>query len=125
MIKNNVLADFENRIEAIVEARPLPTLQDRYQIIERLNNEFFDVSDGQVLPPFMLSLLTDWILIEVLKDKDVDKVSNSEFAILSPRQLKRRDKRENSVLGEVLDYLDLRYKKHHGSLAKNTKKVSE
>ena len=48
----------------------------------------------------------------------MDKVTNTEYAILSHRQLKRRDIRECAVTSEIGDYLDLKYRKNLPSLAK-------
>lgn len=124
MIKNSVLAEFEGRIERIVAVRPVPPMEERFKIVEELNEKFY-MRTEQNLPQFMLSQLTDWILIEVLNDRDVDKVTNSEFAILSPRQLRRRDRRENSVEGEVMDYLNLKYVKNKDSLSKKVRKEAE
>ncbi|MPM74839.1 hypothetical protein SDC9_121828 [bioreactor metagenome] len=121
MIKNNILAEFEIRIEELVNTRPLIDLQERFKLIEEINEEFFRLTE-QNLPQFLLSQLSDWVLLEVLNDRDVDKVSNNEFAILSQRQLRRRDKRENSVGGEVMDYLNMKYVKKEDSLAKKVKK---
>lgn len=123
MIKNSILADFEDRIDELLILRPLPELQERFKIVEELNEEFYQITENN-LPSIFLSRLSDWVLLEVLNDKDVDKVANNEFAILSPRQLRRRDKRENSVEGKVMDYLNLKYVKKKDSLAKkNTKEL--
>lgn len=124
MIKNNVITDFEIIIEDMIAVRPLPSLNDRHTAIEAVNEDFYKIA-GQNLPNYILSMFSDWFLIEILNDKDVDKVTNSEFAILSPRQLKRRDKRENSVLGEVMDYLNLKFVKKNDGLSKKVKKASE
>lgn len=123
MIKNNLIAEFESIIDDLIDSTPIPELEDRYKIIERLNEEFFQKTNGSNLPPHLLHKLTDWVLIEVLTDKDVDKVTNTDFAILSPRQIKRRIKRECSVLSEVMDFLDLKYVKQQDSLAKTLKKT--
>lgn len=124
MIKNNILADFENKIDEITEQRPLPSLDERFKLIEEINEEFYQIIEHN-LPSFLMSKLSDWVLLEILNDKDVDKVAKNEFSILSPRQLRRRDKRENSVEDEVMDYLNLKYVKKKNSLAKkNTKEVT-
>lgn len=124
MLKNRIIQEFEDRVIDVIETSPVPELQVRYRLIEELNEEFYQKTT-QNLPPHLLSMLTDWVLIEVLKDKDVDKVANSEYAVLSHRQLRRRDKRENSVQGEVLDYLELRYVKQMDSLKKTVRTESE
>lgn len=124
MIKNNILADFEDRIDELTEQRPLPNLEQRFSMIEEINEEFYQITEHN-LPSFLMSKLSDWVLLEVLNDKDVDKVAKNEFAILSSRQLRRRDKRENSVEDEVMDYLNLKYVKKKNSLAKKTTKEIE
>lgn len=121
MNANNILVEYEERIEELISVRPLLELEERFRVVEEINEEFYQLT-GQNLPCFMISRLSDWLLIEILNDRDVDKVSNSEFAILSPRQLRRRDKRESSVEGEVMDYLNLKYVKKKDSLAKKTTK---
>ncbi|MFT8313278.1 MAG: hypothetical protein ABF633_03370 [Clostridium sp.] len=125
MARNDVLTEFENSINAMVEVALVPSLQERYNRTVQINEEFFERTGGSNLPSYLLNILADWILLEILKDKDVDKVSKTEFAILSPRQIRRRDKRENSVEDEIMDFLNLKYVKQKDSLYKKLKKASE
>ena len=125
MARNDVLTEFENSINAMVEVALVPILQERYNRTVQINEEFFERTGGSNLPSYLLNILADWILLEILKDKDVDKVSKTEFAILSPRQIRRRDKRENSVEDEIMDFLNLKYVKQKDSLYKKLKKASE
>lgn len=124
IVRNKTIEEFEKMIFAMVENTPIPTLEDRYKYIEDINEEYLDAT-GNVLPPFLLSVLTDWVLAETLKDKDVCKVTNNEFAILSHRQIKRRLVREPSVEDDVLNYLQQKYVKQQSSLAKRLKKDAE
>ena len=124
MTKNSILADYEERIDEMVAVRPFAELPKRYKNIEAINEEFYQIT-GQNLPPFLLSKMSDWVLMEILNDRDVDNVANSEFAILSPTQLRRRDKRESSIESGVMDYLNLKYVKNKDSLANKTKKGSD
>jgi hypothetical protein len=124
MTTNTIVAEFEERIEAMCDIRPLPDMPVRFKIITDYNDEYLEIT-GHNLPATMLSKFSDWILLEVLNDKDVDKVSNSEFAILSQRQLRRRDKRECSLETGVMDYLNQKYVKNSSSLAKTSKKESD
>ena len=124
MMKNSIISEVESDIEALMSVRPLRDLQERFEIVRDLNEQYYK-RFGDNLPNYLLSKLSDWLLMEILIDRDVDKVSNSEFAILSHRQLRRRDKRENSVEGGVMDYLNLKYVKNKDSLAKKVKKESE
>lgn len=124
MSKNRVIFVYENRIDELVNQEEVPALDVRFKIIEDLNEEYFKET-GSMLPSHLISKLTDWVLNETLKDRTVDKVTNNEFAILSPRQIKRRVKRETSVQANVLDYLELKYVKNQSSLAKVTRKEHE
>ena len=124
-MKNHVIAEFEDRIKDYMETRPVPSLEERYSIIEQLNEEFFQRTNGKVLPHFLLGRLTDWVLKEELTNRDIDKVTKTEFAILSHRQLRRRDRRERSFNVETVDFLNQKYTKRRDSLFKKLKKVSE
>jgi hypothetical protein len=120
---NDIVKKYDEIIEELVTFRPLVPISDRNLIIEALNSEYMSLT-GNNLPSFLLSRLADWILLEVLNDRDVDKVTNNEFAILSPRQIKRRDKREYSFEAEIIDYLNLKYVNRKDSLSKkNTKEL--
>lgn len=124
MSKNKVIFVYENRIDELINQEELPALEVRFKLIEDLNEEYFKET-GATLPSHLINKLTDWVLNETLKDRTVDKVTNTEFAILSPRQIKRRVKRETSVQDNVLDYLELKYVKNQDSLSKVTCKEHE
>lgn len=123
-MKNKVIFMYENRIDQLIGQEVLPPLEERFSIIEELNEEYYKET-GALLPSHLISKFTDWVLNETLKDRTVDKVTNTEFAILSPRQIKRRVKRETSVQDNVLDYLELKYVKNQSSLSKVTRKEVE
>lgn len=72
-----------------------------------------------------LSYLANYILINELKSKDVDKVSNNEFPILSDIQIKRRDRKQTPMQVETIDFLNTKFNKHIDSLAKKTVKKVE
>ena len=120
-MKNDILNKYESWVNDVVETDL--SKEEKDQVITEINENFFREAEVN-LPSYLLSKLTDWYLSDVLKDKSVDKVTNTEYAILSSRQLKRRDIRECSVTGEVSDYLELKYKKNFSSLAKTIKKES-
>lgn len=119
MSKNSILAKYEAKIDELISLRPIPEISERFRLIEELNEDYFKLTN-QNLPNWMLLRLTDWILIEILNNRNVDKVANSEFAILSPRQLRRRDKRESSVEMQIIDYLNQKYIKNKDSLSKKS-----
>lgn len=124
MSKNKVIFVYENRIDELINQEELPALEVRFKMIEDLNEEYFKET-GATLPSHLINKLADWILNETLKDRAVDKVTNNDFAILSPRQIKRRVKREASVQDNVLDYLELKYVKNQDSLSKVIRKEHE
>lgn len=123
-IKNNIMAVFEETVLNMIKVEPIPDIEVRGRSIEELNNACIKRT-GNPLPSYLLLILTDWYLSETLKDKDVDKVSNNEFAILSNRQLKRRYTRECAVGNDNIDYLDQRFTKNKDSLAKKITKEYE
>ena len=120
-MKNDILNKYESWVNDVVETDL--SKEEKDQVITEINESFFREAEVN-LPSYLLSKLTDWYLSDVLKDKSVDKVTNTEYAILSSRQLKRRDIRECSVTTEVSDYLELKYNKNFSSLAKTIKKES-
>ena len=120
-MKNDILNKYESWVNDVVETDL--SKEEKDQVITEINENFFREAEVN-LPSYLLSKLTDWYLSDVLKDKSVDKVTNTEYAILSSRQLKRRDIRECSATAEVSDYLELKYKKNFSSLAKTIKKES-
>ena len=120
-MKNDILNKYESWVNDVVETDL--SKEEKDQVITEINENFFREAEVN-LPSYLLSKLTDWYLSDVLKDKSVDKVTNTEYAILSSRQLKRRDIRECSVTAEVSDYLEQKYKKNFSSVAKTIKKES-
>lgn len=124
MLKNQVTSRYEVMIDEMIGENDVPSLEERYAIIEELNEDFYQET-GWTLPSFLLNKLTDWVLSETLKDRGVDKVANNEYAVLSHRQIKRRTKRETLVTENIIDYLDLKYAKNYDSLSKVTRKEVE
>lgn len=75
--------------------------------------------------PHILELLANYILINELKNKDVDKVTNEDYPILSDIQLKRRTRKQFLVQDSTLDFLNTKYHKNIDSLAKKTVKKAD
>jgi hypothetical protein len=63
--------------------------------VEILTEAYFEQT-GQKPDPFQLERLADFILRDDLSDPHPDKVTNTEFPILSEGQVKLRNGRENS-----------------------------
>lgn len=120
-MRNNIVGLFEKIILDMTSIRPLPDLEVRARNIDDLNNEYIKRTDNQ-LPPYLISILTDWYLLEVLLDKNVDKVTKTEHPILSARQIKRRVLRESTMEGDVIDFLQQKCIKRQNSLRKTIHK---
>ena len=80
---------------------------------------------GKFPKSYVLELLANYILINELKNKDVDKVANNEFPILSEVQIKRRNRKQVSMQDETIDFLNTKLNKQIDSLAKKTVKKAE
>jgi hypothetical protein len=123
MYKNEVLKEFAEQVETLISA-PLPTIEERKQIIGQLNEDFFSKT-GSNLPTPLLNTLADWLLAETLKNKNGYKASKDETAILSDRQLQRRKGRESAVESPSMDFLNQKYIKNMDSLSKKANGVFE
>lgn len=117
--KNSIISKYSDVVDSWLELKGTVDIERREIMIAQLNDSFVQET-GDSLPTTLLCKLSDWILLEVLHDKDVDKVTNNEFAILSRRQLKRRDRRENSSEDNVIDYLNQKFKKRRDSLSRKS-----
>lgn len=94
---------YSKRIEEIIKTAP--ELDVKHRVIEEITEKYFN-EVGEQMPYYMITLLSDWYLSGELKSKNVDKVSNTEYPILSQHQIKRRNKKYPVIDGDVLDYLN-------------------
>lgn len=77
--------------DIVIEAlNTAPTLEERYERIKEINEEFYGEA-GETLPNHLLTLLGTWCLKETYEDKRTNKVALEEFPILSQSQLIRRN----------------------------------
>ena len=97
MFNNTVLNKYEERVEAVTEY--LPPLEERYRIIEEINEDFFK-EHGENLPAYLLDKLGSWVLREVYADKRVNKIQLEEYPVLTSFQMGRRARREVLVQEE-------------------------
>lgn len=96
-----------DRVEEITKT--FPPLEERFQIIEDLNEECFQ-EYGQNLPNALLERLGTWYLHEIYSNKDCYKVQNEEFPILSAYQLKRRERKTVLIEEDTLAQVDFHIK---------------
>ena len=101
---NTINAKYLDRINLVVKYA-LDLESKKLKIIEITEDYYLEVGDQ--IPPQHLYLLTEWLLADVLKCKDVDKVTNTEYPILSKYQIKRRNKKQVAVLTDTLDHLNI------------------
>lgn len=92
--------------EAINRGKDWETQADKNKFVEDVCNYYMEQT-GLQIPNTMLSALADFLLDATFTDTSNDKVSNTEYAILSPRQLRRREQRERVSDDDYLQY------KHH------------
>lgn len=107
----------ENKIEQVEKKAIHLTKEERSAMTEEMIEHFYKQS-GKFPPPIMLERMANIILIEDIKDKTPDKMSNTEYGFLSPRQEKTRKKREKSLEEDTINFL---FQKGHKNLASTHK----
>lgn len=95
---------FEKEVDYLLEQKEIPPVQDRIQQVYDLC-ELYYKQTGRTPQSYQLDRLGSYILADVLRDKDVHKVKNTEYPILSPTQQKLRNRRENRVGDDNLDFI--------------------
>lgn len=93
-------------IEELTSIRPLPTLQERKNLIEEINEDYFKET-GKTLPFTLLNKLGDWYLAEELSNRDKYKMEKQEYPILTEPQAKRRRKQVTHLEDNLLDYFNV------------------
>lgn len=81
------------------------TQQEKNEIVQQIC-DCYSFQTGYQIRSEMLTALADFLLDSCLSSKDVDKIANTEYPILSFRQVYRRSKREQALGEEVLQYAD-------------------
>lgn len=102
-VLNNINSKYLNKVEKIT-GKDIPLNEKKLFIIE-ITEEYFHETN-ELMPEELLIILANWFLECILKSKDVDKVSKSEYPILSYHQIKRRNYKQLSVSNETLDYIN-------------------
>ncbi|HBF7594815.1 TPA: hypothetical protein KOX39_003430 [Clostridioides difficile] len=100
---NSINNKFSNEVEQLIKTAP--DLEIKHKLIEDITERYYQ-EVGEQIPNYMINLLTEWYLSGELKSKDVDKVSKTEYPILSKHQIIRRSKKHPVMDGEVLDFLN-------------------
>lgn len=125
IIIEHYIRDFTDRAEELSDKKiaECPEASVRIKQVEDMLEQYY-LTVGKYPKPAVLDHLGSYILVNELKDKDVDKVTNTEFPILSPIQIKRRHRRQMLMQDSTIDFLNTKYNKQLDSLAKTqVKKV--
>ena len=80
--------------------------EDRCKVVEEAIERYYQ-QNYRVPPPLLLEELSDYLLSDILKDKNTAKHYRQEYPILSRQQLKRRSKKESIMDEEQLSYFNL------------------
>ncbi|GAA0703273.1 hypothetical protein GCM10008904_10190 [Paraclostridium ghonii] len=100
---NNINSKYLNKLEKITSK--YVSLEEKKLFIIEITEEYF-YETNKLMPEELLIILANWFLECILKSKDVDKVSKSDYPILSYHQIKRRNNKQLSVPYETLDYIN-------------------
>lgn len=100
--------DIQDVLDCITESWEGYSLAERLTIAERITEDNRDI-----LSSAQLEQLADYLLAEELTDPHPDKVTRTEYPILTASQLKRRY-RKSVMTGseETDDFLNLKYNDH-------------
>lgn len=94
---------YSELIEEMTTERPLPTLQERKNLIEEVSEDYYRET-GKQLPFALLNKLGDWYLADELGNKDKYKMEKEEYPILTEPQAKRRRRQVAHLEDSLLDY---------------------
>jgi hypothetical protein len=120
------IADFTERAEQLADMKlaDCPPIEVRNKQVEELIEQYY-IQVGKYPKSNVLERLGSYILVHELKNKDVDKVTNTAFPILSEIQLKRRNRKQMLMQDTTIDFLNTKYNQQLDSLAKSTIKKVE
>jgi hypothetical protein len=122
---NKYIEDFDARCEELSNTKleDAPKVEVIINQVNEMIEEYFKYV-GSMPKPKSLERLANYILVNELKSKDVDKVANTDFPILSDIQLKRRARKQMVMQDSTLDFLNTKYNKQIDSLSRaSIKKV--
>ncbi|MFG3611481.1 hypothetical protein [Rummeliibacillus stabekisii] len=120
---NDYIENFSERIRDLndIKLEYLPDLEVRKSEVNGMLEEYYSVV-GDYPKSYNLTLLANYLMSDVLKDKDVDKMTNYDYPILSESQDKRRKKKQNPMIDDTLDFLNNKYHRRLDSL---TRRITE
>lgn len=106
---------------SLLKVEDIKTSNYRIQIVNEIIEHHFN-KIGEIPNPNILGMLTNFILIEVFRDKGKKKLDPSNN-ILSMTQMKRRVTREISLVEDFIDYRILKQNSEYGGVNKRSKEL--
>lgn len=119
MTTNEYIANFTERAEELANTKlaDCPPIEIMNTKVEEMIEHYYQTV-GKFPKSYALEQLGNYLLVRDLKNKDVDKVTNTPFPILSEIQLKRRNRKQMLMKDTTLDFLNTKFHKQIDSLAK-------
>lgn len=116
---------FEREVDMLLEIKEILPLPVRKQQVEDLCELYYQ-STGKKPPSYQLERLADYLLADMLRDKDIHKVKNQAYPVLSEGQQKLRNRRERRVGDENLDFIKIKeIDSHPNAFKKKTQNKDE
>lgn len=118
--------DFTEKVKELndLELAEVPGIETRNQQVEELLDIYLGVT-GETPGGRVLRYLSDYILIEDIKDSNPHKTLHTEYPLQSEYSKKFTTRRELSVSADILDYLHSKYTKRLTTLTKVSRKNKE
>lgn len=119
MNKSQYIEDFTSRCYELSKTKldDAPSKESMTQQVNDMIEEYYKII-GKMPKAIALEYLANYLLVNELKSKAVDKVSNTEFPILSDVQIKRRARKQTPMQEGTLDFLNTKFHKHIDSLSR-------
>lgn len=117
--------DFAERAEELSfkKLADCPKIDVRLKQVNDMLTQYYKTV-GTYPKGLVLEQLASYLLVDDLKNRDVDKVTNTPFPIMSDSQLKRRARSQPVMQDTTLDFLNTKLHKQIDSLSrKQVKKV--
>lgn len=120
------IEDFAVKAEELagLKLADCPELDVRKKQVTDLLETYYNTV-GKNPKSIVLENLGSYIMVEDLKNKDVDKVTNTEFPVLSEIQIKRRARKQMIMQDSTIDFLNNKFHKEIDSLARKTVKKAD
>lgn len=103
--RNSIHNKYFKKVEDTIQM--LPPLEERFNKIEELAEEYFQET-GEQLPSILLEMLGTWYMQETYSDNRRNKIALEEFPVLSEHQMYRRNRKRTLMENEsdlsILDY---------------------